>query len=359
MIVFHHTYLGIIINEKLGGEYIYWGQGVSFFFVLSGFILWHVYPNNFDFLAAKKFLVSRVARIWPLHVFLLLGGSCLGIYQHTHDNGSWQVFMANLCLMQAWVPLVSYYFSYNSLSWSISTEVGFYLSFILIRLFRQNIYAYLVFSLFLLVIVFSFCNALSLTPEGSSIWSEKGISVHGLVYISPLGRLFEFVLGAFVAEMHKCHPLSFGKMNFTILEGFTCLMVIANMVLIHFLFQKLPQMPSYFLEYLRHSGGCLSIAVLIYIFAHQGGGLSRLLQMPILVFLGESSFALYLIHHLIWSYLHPLLQPHFIGLLPMWLIYWPIILGSASLVHLFIEHPMRRLVLRSFNPISISSRHGN
>src|SRR4051812_20374502 len=46
-------------------------QGVCFFFVLSGFILTYAYPA-LDGKGAARFLVARLARIVPLHLFALL-----------------------------------------------------------------------------------------------------------------------------------------------------------------------------------------------------------------------------------------------------------------------------------------------
>src|SRR5579871_3338787 len=48
---------------------------VDFFFVMSGFIILHVYGGDFKYTVAKgslkKFFVARFARIYPLHFFSL------------------------------------------------------------------------------------------------------------------------------------------------------------------------------------------------------------------------------------------------------------------------------------------------
>lgn len=44
-------------------------QGVSFFFVLSGFILTYKYPSLEDAAARRRFLWSRFSRLWPAHMF--------------------------------------------------------------------------------------------------------------------------------------------------------------------------------------------------------------------------------------------------------------------------------------------------
>src|SRR5438874_9672096 len=46
--------------------YLAFGQSVSGFFVLSGFLLTYRYPA-LDGPGTRRFLVSRVVRIWPLH----------------------------------------------------------------------------------------------------------------------------------------------------------------------------------------------------------------------------------------------------------------------------------------------------
>lgn len=43
-------------------------QGVSFFFVLSGFILTYVYRDLSGKGAVREFYIHRIARIWPVHI---------------------------------------------------------------------------------------------------------------------------------------------------------------------------------------------------------------------------------------------------------------------------------------------------
>lgn len=59
MIVIHHS-KGLF---GFHGFDINFGLGVSFFFVLSGFILTYVYKKLNDFHDYKRFLIARIARI--------------------------------------------------------------------------------------------------------------------------------------------------------------------------------------------------------------------------------------------------------------------------------------------------------
>lgn len=82
-------------------------QGVSFFFVLSGFILTHAYPRLATSTNQVNFWVARFARIFPLHLITL----CLAI---AVDTGKQEVLttlyggtasVMDVLLLRAWVPI--------------------------------------------------------------------------------------------------------------------------------------------------------------------------------------------------------------------------------------------------------------
>ncbi len=109
--------------------------GVELFFVLSGFILSHVYLESFrnGRFGYRDFLWARLARIYPMHLAiiiglaLLIGGlSLAGI--HAGDKLIiWSSLPAHLTLTQAWglAPRGGW----NHPSWSISAEWFAYLGF--------------------------------------------------------------------------------------------------------------------------------------------------------------------------------------------------------------------------------------
>ena len=68
--VFAQHFMSIMdIKVKLGPI---GGIAVSFFFVLSGFILVYVYKGRLTGSTTPKFYFTRFARIWPLHIACLL-----------------------------------------------------------------------------------------------------------------------------------------------------------------------------------------------------------------------------------------------------------------------------------------------
>lgn len=113
---------------------------VDFFFVLSGFVIAHTYLQRLqDGLTVRSFMWRRFARLYPLHLVMLLAavGFEVGKWalfarfgggaQHApFERNNIQSFVANLALVQA---LVFPYVTWNAPSWSISVEFYTYLLF--------------------------------------------------------------------------------------------------------------------------------------------------------------------------------------------------------------------------------------
>jgi peptidoglycan/LPS O-acetylase OafA/YrhL len=109
--------------------------GVELFFVLSGFILCHVYLQGFGEGRFRygAFLWNRLARIYPMHLATLAAVAAIGVAGTlagmSVDPGmtDWASLPANLLLVHAWgfAPTSAF----NHPSWSISAEWFAYLSF--------------------------------------------------------------------------------------------------------------------------------------------------------------------------------------------------------------------------------------
>lgn len=105
--------------------------GVTIFFALSGFIMAHVHQTDFDsrigFGQYARFMWLRLARIYPVHLLLLLVYS-LGWWGWSNfDNRT--SFALNLGLLQSWGLFGINGVNWNQPSWSISSEWFCYLLF--------------------------------------------------------------------------------------------------------------------------------------------------------------------------------------------------------------------------------------
>jgi peptidoglycan/LPS O-acetylase OafA/YrhL len=103
--------------------------GVDIFFVLSGFILSHVYAH-WDWASPRAygmFLWRRLARIYPLHLAVLVALIAMVAPRGLLNTNLWEVadLPRHVLLLQAW----TWELTWNLPSWSISAEWAAYLAF--------------------------------------------------------------------------------------------------------------------------------------------------------------------------------------------------------------------------------------
>ena len=160
--------------------------GVPFFFILSGFILSHTYQDSLNSgrISARKYLLLRAARIFPLHWIVAI---VLIIVAYNPSQYAWET-IANLLLVQVWIPDPSHY-SLNGVTWTLGVELFFYGALIyLVRLSTKVIAA-----LCLLWTVAICLGAIaSIRVHGMHI---GGGPILWVFLISPVTRLLDFLTG--------------------------------------------------------------------------------------------------------------------------------------------------------------------
>jgi peptidoglycan/LPS O-acetylase OafA/YrhL len=289
MIVVHH---GLPV-ARLPNVPVALGQGVSFFFVLSGFVLAYSYPRLANWGEVRRFLIFRIARVWPAHAVTAI--AAVVIFSAPVDAK----LIANLTMTHAWIPSWPWFFSYNSVSWSISTEFFFYLLFpILIIAWSRTFWWKLALCALLLWVMMVVGRDLHL-PDMTTADTP---SLQGLLYTSPLARLLEFAAG-----MTMCLAFRWADPKAAALPGwvFTVAEVAtlgfaAWLLLDHaFWGPALRLLPSTAGQYLANTGAWPSACLIVFIFAFQRGALSHTLSIRLALVLGEISYSLYLVHTMV------------------------------------------------------------
>lgn len=135
--IFHLKNIDAGISPAWNGSF---GLFVDMFFILSGFVISYSYPATSAGLRSYlRFMLRRIARIYPLHLLVLLafaGLAFIGIPGSTPASGL-SDFIYNLLLIQAWG--VTDHLSFNSPAWSISAELFCYLLFPLLMYLARSV----------------------------------------------------------------------------------------------------------------------------------------------------------------------------------------------------------------------------
>ena len=111
----------------VNGGYI----SVSFFLLLSGFILTYNYADRAQrgALTARSFWFTRFSRLYPVYIFSLLisvGMLAQEVAAHTRFDFALGLVLTPL-LLQGWHPALTNF--WNTPAWTMSTEAFFYLLF--------------------------------------------------------------------------------------------------------------------------------------------------------------------------------------------------------------------------------------
>ena len=107
-----------------------WGwSAVDLFFVLSGFVFAHCYLDGWKMRAGTTisgFAVARIARLWPLHAVILGFTVCITL---DFPNTTWGNSVLSLLMLHVFTADPTY--TLNGPAWSLSVEVLCYATFCL------------------------------------------------------------------------------------------------------------------------------------------------------------------------------------------------------------------------------------
>ena len=258
---------------------------VDFFFVLSGFVITAAYADALGRgMSLRRFLLLRLARIWPLHVVMLLCFVALELSKlvvatpfvsplFSEPRGLASLLM-NVLLLQVFG--LYDYVTWNAPSWSIAAEFWVYLlAALCFRFWRGNrpIVAAAIAGTCALVMLASGSPYLNLTYNGAVVRCLYGFSLGALTWSiftqDAQGR-------AIVAERAQTAAVA------TILE----ILGVTALVAAVWLLDDGPftiALPWLF-------------AACVLILARQGGALSGLLSHRLPVWLGTISYSIYMTH---------------------------------------------------------------
>ena len=268
------------------------GLGVTFFFVLSGFILAYNYEPTFrtsvSAPAYRLFLWDRFSKIYPTYLATLVLSIPVSVFSPTLPL-DWVAVPVQAALIQCWMPFaLPPYFAYlNSVGWSISCEAFFYvLTPLLIVAHARRPGGWVSWSatVAFLLLVYGFARWLVPTgqPASELYFLERFAGV----------RIADFAVGVCLG-MSASRLAPFVARRSVLCQAVGLIWVIAVIALeSRWPFGKLGSV-----------GVLPGLCLLILGWTTGKGVLGRHLSHPWLRMLGVSSFAFYMLHHLVLRYL--------------------------------------------------------
>ena len=281
----------IVFSHIIGKCFDYGGEcGVSFFFMLSGFVLSLGYGDSVRAgqFSTRRFLLRQLSKFYPLHLLMLVVfvvlDARLGV---TYD---WQHLLPSVLLLQSWIPFDEYYFVANGSSWFLCDVLFFYLLFCLVFrwLHRLSLKGLLILSGVVLAVYLPLAFLIPLDM------------VNSILYAAPWTRLIDFCMGILLCRLYQSAVGERGRaqishMNLSVAtrwELFTVLWLVFSFFLYESITCRLRCAALFWLF--------IPPIILYYALAdQQGGRVTRLLHHPVLQWLGGISLEIYLVHMLI------------------------------------------------------------
>lgn len=314
---------------------------VGFFFVLSGYILTHVYLDTSRPFNKKVFWISRFARVYPLLVASLLLDVPNDFLVRLPLRGlgsallrSFAALLSEFALLQSWD---GHFRAINGPSWSLSAEAFFYFlfPFVAFWIWRRKGATALWLCLFLwgCALLAPILVTMRYPPL---FWEVDTSRLQWAVELMPIFRMFEFFAGIALCSLQRSlaerrTPAQLNRLGYTFVISACLLFVVA-------------------IEYANHipllamsNGFLLPVYGLTILgLTNIRNGLARLLSHKYLVVLGEASYAVYLLHAPIWLYFS---RVRTINTLPLWFAYVVLVIVTSVASFYFLERPARKKIL--------------
>lgn len=331
VVVFHYgnkTALGRLQFMSAGPEM------VTFFFVLSGFVL-AVSHWNRGHESTGQFYWARITRIVPIYWVALLGSYLLLPVDLTATT-------LNVTALQAWFP--EYQLTLNPTGWSISVEMFFYAVFPLLLVAAKNGQARWLLGAGILT--WALTQGLSVYLQNAAALQAARPLIHLLIHYFPLPHLCSFVLGVAGGALYLQRPADDSRAGQLRASLLATVCLLATVLALEF--RDKPE--KIFALNISPSASLfapLHLALVLTV-ARASGPVARFFARRPFVILGEASYAFYILQYPVLIAYKRFVAPGVDYKLPLDH-FGKYVLGLLALslasVYLF-EKPVRRLLLR-------------
>lgn len=301
--------------------------GVSFFFILSGFVMIIAYGNS-KTIKFKSFLKNRFARIYPLYLFAIFLMLALHLL-YPKENILATDIILNIIMLQAWFP--DKVFTVNLTGWSLSVELLFYVIFPFA--FNYFYRKYTVKQLLFPILIFWGITQIFLCWAINSHWEiNNALFTKRFLLYFPIMHLNQFLVGN-LAGLFFIQYLrnKSGNYDWAIL----------------LIFLAIPTALVFRPEFLNYHDGFLALLFIPFIImmSLNTGIITQIFRCNFFVFLGEISYGIYILQIPVFLFTEFILQKfHVSGDLKLFICGTIALLFFSALSYRFIEKPLREKI---------------
>lgn len=320
--IFSNEYVSFIFNNA--------NIGVSYFFVLSGFVMIIAYQNRT--VSFFNYLKNRFARIYPVYVLAII----LMVVIQSFSSFNKEDLFLNLTMLQSWISGKAQTVNYPG--WSLSVELFFYISFP-----------------FLLNYIYSKKNLKVISISVLLFWLLSQLLFHGIIngmitipyytiedaFYHPILHINEFLIGNLAGLYFIKKRDAIQKKNFLPL---ILVLFLGSLALLKF---KIG---------LNFHNGFLAVVFvpIIYLLSRSNDIITKLISKKPFVFLGEISYSIYILQVPVWLFLSDYRMEKYFGfsktsdVSASFFMRLFILIIFSSLCYLYFEKPLRKKIKNYF-----------
>ena len=310
-------------------SFLFSNVGISYFFVLSGFVMIIAYSKSGKSINPKTYFKNRFARVYPVYLIALL----LSILMMWNCNIPIpkDALIFNFTMLQSWFP--SYPMLINRTGWTLSVEVLFYLSFPF--LFNRVYSRYKLATVAVWILLFWLISQMLSSYLQATKWNLTHLPItHNLLYYFPLMHFNQFLIGNLfgILLLHSYERFS---------RNWDWLVIVLLALTAALLKYQVPDG--------NYHNGFLAIlfGFIILIISLNNGLISRINNHKLLVFLGEISFGIYILQIPIHEALYKITKPfYYTQPTNFFYVYLCVLVLISAISYQLIETPLRKLIRR-------------
>lgn len=315
---------------------------ISFFLLISGFVLAYNYAHRASTLKPGRFYAARLSRLYPVYLLSLMVSLLMLHWEWLARPHAefWRGALLTPLLLQGWSPTLATF--WNTVAWTLATEAMLYLAFpYLIRLRwwphepRKLLLLFAAFWVWELVLPGLY---LLLNPDGLHNIDRysSGYWLRALKY-TPLPFLPIFLAGITLGRLHAA---------ITVSDRTKMWLALGAVLLVLFVFYVLvPHLP-----YVLLHGGLITPLFAVLVFGLTGTHwITRALSWGPIGAFGRASLCLYLLHFNTWIVLHAFQVPERLHVqrFDPWFSY-AVMLGFAYAAFCLVEKPAQSFLLTRY-----------